>query len=214
MKKILLITITLISTNIFSQLTREDFKQFETYNAISEKLRELNPQDVQGYIDVYFNTVFKFIVLDKSVWNEPEIRLIVKQNDLKFRFEYFNDRIIAMAESPLNGDDTIIVDPDKWVKLTNVQRLWLISHEIAHESFGIDHSQGGALMFPLLPTFEKDIADFKSFHAPIEGGEFTVRFGKQKGSKATNSAAGAKLYVDALIDHVDYLLYNNILMRK
>ena len=61
--------------------------------------------------------------------------------------------MIAQAHSPLEGDNTIIVNVDKWEDLNNYQRVWLMMHEWGHEAFGMKHGDN-KLMYPLMPEEE------------------------------------------------------------
>lgn len=65
-----------------------------------------------------------------------------------------NPRIIAEAESPNQGDITIIIYVDKWEELNGYQRMWLLLHEFCHEAFGMKHDGSISLMYPLMPNEE------------------------------------------------------------
>ena len=65
-----------------------------------------------------------------------------------------NPRIIAQADSPAEGDITIIIYVDKWEELSGYQRMWLLLHEFCHEVFDMKHDGSISLMYPLMPNEE------------------------------------------------------------
>ena len=62
---------------------------------------------------------------------------------------------------------------DKWMNLSNPERVWLMIHEYCHEALGLEHSEGDLeIMFPMMPKNElsdEDIIDYGRFNSYSEG---------------------------------------------
>ena len=111
---------------------------------------------------------------EKSSKFNWKYELLFFDTDIKFDFVTGNEnRIIAQAHSPLEGDSRIIINIDKWEELKPLERVWLFFHEYAHEVYGLEHGEI-KLMYPLLPK-DKLKDDFNLEDEYIVGNKDAVK---------------------------------------
>lgn len=122
--------------NQIEELDKRDFKSFE--NMVLRILPELFSSHSQ---------VFSYRMPFKLGFKKINFDFITSSTD--------SDRIAAFAHSPLKDDVRIVINIDNWEKINNLQRIWLIIHELGHEAFGMDHGEN-YLMYPLIPNDDLD----------------------------------------------------------
>tara|TARA_A100001011_G_scaffold371894_1_gene429711 strand:- start:937 stop:1926 length:990 start_codon:yes stop_codon:yes gene_type:complete len=125
-------------------------------NYLSGEITSLDKRDVQGFADFVSNRMIDYYVQYSKDFNlfDNNLRVSIHCRDINIEFVSGDTgRMIAKAHSPSMGDNTIIVNVDKWEDLNNFQRVWLIMHEWGHESFGMKHGDN-KLMYPLMPMEE------------------------------------------------------------
>lgn len=118
-------------------------------------ITNLDKRDIQGFayfvskkmIEHYLEYSRRYNVFNNTItlWGVSDLKIEFVTGD--------TGRMIAQAHSPLEGDNTIIVNVDKWEGLNNYQRVWLMMHEWGHEAFGMKHGDN-KLMYPLMPKEE------------------------------------------------------------
>ena len=147
---------------------------------IQKRLKYLNYKKPLEYLNILFE-YSGLITLnqhthehqDKIQYTLPSPRIYFKEQEVKIEYSFLPDRVIAKAHSPIKDDVKIIIDMDKWMNLSNPERVWLMIHEYCHEVLGLEHSEGDLeIMFPMMPKNElsdEDIIDYGRFNSYSEG---------------------------------------------
>ena len=125
------------------------------YSKVADDIRNLDKKDFNAMIEFIFNGML--IVWQKTQPFPDNFSLgVARGAEKSINLEFITgneNRAIAYAHSPLQGDTRIIINIDKWEKLNNFQRIWLFTHELGHEYFGLEHGSM-KLMYPLMPEEE------------------------------------------------------------
>lgn len=174
MKKLLLIVVLLSYCQINSQewITWDRFPRFVSldfdnkynsenfdthpYSFASGAIRKLDKRDFKGLADLvmrgFVTLWYKSRPAFSTIRENYEIAFFPTCSD-EVEFEFTtgeNSRTIASAHSPLQGNIKFIINIDKWEKLNNYQRVWLFTHELGHEFFGLKHGTS-KMMYPIMP---------------------------------------------------------------
>ena len=114
-------------------------------------ISSLNKRDIQAVVDFVTKDMIDYYVKYDTRFNKfnKDLELRLKKLNIEF-VTGDTGRMIARAHSPREGDNTIIVNIDKWEDLNNYQRVWLMMHEWGHEVFGMKHGDN-KLMYPIMP---------------------------------------------------------------
>lgn len=159
----------IVPYNFDSTLFDEKFNHLQLpahpYNDFASKIRRLDKRDFKKIVELVMEDLVVLWV--RSRYNNS---LIPENYDIGFyfrcpdevEFEFIvgdDKRTIASAHSPLEGNIKFIINIDKWEELNNFQRVWLFTHELGHEFFGLKHGTT-KLMYPIMPEEELNI-DFR-----------------------------------------------------
>ena len=124
--------------------------------SIANEISYLDKRDFKAFTDFVSRRLLRWFIEFSHKYNKVynDIDFFHWYPEINFDFTYGDaGRKIASAHSPLEGDVRIIVNIDKWEKLNNYQRIWLILHEWGHEAFGMEHGDN-ILMYPIMPDEE------------------------------------------------------------
>ena len=123
------------------------------YVMLIDKINGLDKRDFQGLIELIIED-FPAVWWRTNLYDNNMVS-IYKNHEIQLDFVTGDEnRIVAIAHSPLKGDTRFVINIDKWEKLNNFQRVWLFLHELGHEYFGLKHGSM-KLMYPLMP--EEDL---------------------------------------------------------
>lgn len=184
-----------------------------------ENMEKTNFNELVDYL--WFLTDFYSIKSKKFNWRYS---LRLPLDDVKFDFVIGDtERTIARAHSPLDGDVRIIVNIDKWEKLSPLERCWLFFHEYAHEAYGLSHGEI-KLMYPLLPSdelkYDWNLSDEnfigdenRELNKRANKNESLIPWPYQCGSPPRVSRSFAYLF-DALIEFIGYIAQENYVSSK
>ena len=66
------------------------------------------------------------------------------------RFDTFEDRTIAKGGRTDQDVPLLIIDADRWIKLSELQKVYVMYHELGHAFFRLGHDGKTDLMFPVI----------------------------------------------------------------
>ena len=132
-----------------------NFSKWYLAGELEDKIKGLDKRDFNAYEEFVLKVLPEYYTAysKKYSWRMP-FRIGFKQ--INFDFLTGEDiRTAAIAHSPMKDDVRVIINIDNWEKLNNIERVWLLTHELGHEAYGIKHGEN-ELMYPLIPSELKD----------------------------------------------------------
>ena len=122
-------------------------------------ISELNPFDLKSYSEFFGN--------DLLVFHNAKVssKLFGWLGDGYLSFKRLDSDVLGLANGMKNNCiEKISINPSRWNKSTDFERLWTIYHEIAHDIYNIEHNDpnAGFLMWSRIPSKISFIDFFKA----------------------------------------------------
>lgn len=139
--------------------TSGDFVEdlYTSYGYLRANLDWVSPRSPEELIRWFFLIINRFA--------QPEFKSEILDIDqfldgrktVHVRYSSLDGRTIAIAAGMNNNcNQAIVIDVDKWERLTPKKRVYLIFHELIHDMFNIQHGQGTEIMYPIIIPEEPD----------------------------------------------------------
>tara|TARA_B110000879_G_scaffold176697_1_gene230791 strand:- start:459 stop:1064 length:606 start_codon:yes stop_codon:yes gene_type:complete len=162
---------------VFSQSSKQWFSM-----GFSDK-----PEDLEMW---YANYTFLVISVAKELgYKHDAVTFFTPENFDNIRFGTLPQGLLAQAQA-VNNDCRIeiVINKSEWFKASQEKRMWIYYHEMAHDTFNLDHGEGGELMNPYSPT--NRISRQRLYFAIRNMVKYAIKYGKYNNGKAFGSLLG------------------------
>ena len=157
----------------------------------SKQWFELGFLDKPADLDMWYaNYTFLVIAIANEMgYNHSKVKYLTPENFNNIRFGTLPEGKLAQARA-VNNDCRIeiVINRNEWFKASQEERMWIYYHEMAHDTFNLDHGEGGELMNPYAPN--NRITKQRLYLAIKNMIQYAIKFGKYNKGLAFGSISG------------------------
>ena len=152
---------------------------------------EDKPEDLSSWYASYSLSVASHAT--ELGYDVNDVMYLTPENYEKIRFGTLPKGTLAVAKAVYDDCKVdIVINRAEWFNTPQLRRMWIYYHEMAHDTFNLDHGEGGELMNAFAPS--ERITSMRLYNAIRDMVHYAIRYGRyEKGGYCKN---GKKFYVN------------------